>query len=107
MNVGIDRAIEMLNGLAGEATGPTEDGTEETIEGTGALIAEGTIRIDPVRITIRIEGVIEIIKGIIGTTTDTVDIGIHGITIGIAGIDIPGITMDIIEMVNIRKPFSN
>jgi hypothetical protein len=98
MNVGIDRAIEMLNGWAGEATGPTEDGTEEAIEGTGALIAEGTIGIDHVRITIRIEGVIVVIKGIIGTTTDTVDIGIHGITIGITGIDIPGITMDIVDI---------
>ena len=98
MNVGIDRAIEMLNGWAGEATGPTKDGTEEAIEGIGTLIAEGTIGIDHVRITIRIEGVIVVIKVIIGTTTDTVDIGIHGITIGIAGIDIPGITMDIVDI---------
>ena len=74
MKVGIDRAIEMLNGWASETTGPTEDGPEEAIEGTAALIAEGTIRIDHVRITIRIEGVIVTIKGIMGTTTDTVDI---------------------------------
>ena len=88
----------MLNGWASEATGPTEDVTAETIEGTGALLAEGTIEIDHVRITIRIEGGIVVIKGIIGTTTDTVDIGIHGIIIGIAGIDIPGTTMDIVDI---------
>jgi hypothetical protein len=88
----------MLNGWASKVIGPTEDGTEEAIKGIGALIAEGTIGIDHVQITIRIEGVIVVIKGIIGTTTETVYIVIHGITIGIAGIDIPVITMDIVDI---------
>jgi hypothetical protein len=88
----------MLNGWAGKATGPTKDGTEEAIKRTGALITEDTIGIDHVQITIRIEGVIVVIKGIIGTTTETVYMGIHGITIGIAGIDIPVITMDIVDI---------
>jgi len=106
-NSGIDRVIEVMIGWVHEATELIEDGTEEAIGGTGALIAEGTIGTDHVRIATRIEGVIVAIIGIIVTTTDTVDIGILGITIGIEAIgthgiitgieaiDIHGITMDI------------